>query len=339
MARELAAKIAEKAVSLNFERCGIVSVDRMREYGVKVADRIARFLESAGMYRRLFAFAELDRHYPWARSVVVCSWPLKTYRVPGALAGLISKNYLFDGRRDQNSEEYRARTAFERCMKKEFGLRVASSHDYGITSCRWAAYASGIGTIRRNNFLYGDHGSYYSLTVFLIDEEMEYTHSLTHKPCPDSCNLCVKHCPTGALAEPYATCGTACVSYLTNKAPDNGAFEKYASRIGNWIYGCDVCQDVCPFNKGQWGEDEFPGLEKLNATISLEKIVAMNYTYLREAIAPKFWYIGEQNLWKWKRNALSAMKNTGHKNYEAALTVALHDEDERIRNLAVRLSR
>jgi epoxyqueuosine reductase len=337
VAREIALEIVEKAASLNFERCGIIEVDRMREYGAKVNERIARFPESAGMYRRFLSLAEPDRDFPWARSVVACSWRHGVYRVPEGLAGLIGKSYLFDVRRGRNSEGYRARTEFERCMTKDLGLRVASSHDYGITSCRWAAFASGIGTIRRNNFFYGDHGSHYSLMVFLIDEAMEYTCTPTQKPCSDNCNLCVKNCPTGALAEPYATCGVACVSYLTNRAPDNGAFERYSPKIGSWIYGCDVCQDVCPFNRGEWSEDkDFPGLEELSASISLEKIVTMDYAYLREMIAPKFWYIEIEDLWKWKRNALAAMRNTGHKDYEAALAAALQDDDERIRNLAKR---
>jgi epoxyqueuosine reductase len=141
---------------------------------------------------------------------------------------------------------------------------------------------------------------------------MEYTCTPAHKPCSDNCNLCVKRCPTGALAGPYATCGVTCASFLTNKAPDNGAFEKYVSRIGNWLYGCDVCQDVCPFNKGQWSEDKnFPGLQELSADLSPEKIVTMDYAYLREVFAPKFWYIEAKDLWKWKRNALSVMRNKG----------------------------
>ncbi|MDR1620852.1 MAG: hypothetical protein LBS00_00590 [Synergistaceae bacterium] len=73
MTQGITQKIVEKAASLNFERCGIVGVDKMRGYGAKVASRIERFPESEGMYRRFLAFADPKRNYPWARSVVVCS--------------------------------------------------------------------------------------------------------------------------------------------------------------------------------------------------------------------------------------------------------------------------
>ncbi|MDR3231165.1 MAG: hypothetical protein LBT65_06980 [Synergistaceae bacterium] len=340
MERTLALKITERAVALNFERCGIIAVDRMKGYGEKVAARIRRFPESEGMYGRFMAFADPRQQFPWARSVVVCSWRYGVYRVPEGLDGRIGKAYLFDERRNPQSDGYRARTTLERYMTDELGLRVASSHDYGITSCRWAAMAAGIGTIRRNNFFYGDHGSWYSLVVFLTDEEMEYIHVPTQKPCSDGCNLCVKNCPTSALAEPYATCGTACVSFLTNKARNEALFEKHSAQIGEWVYGCDVCQDVCPFNRGQLsGDEKFSGLTELADALSLEKIVAMDYDYLRDVVAPKFWYIEPEDVWRWKRNALFALRNRRDDHYEAALRTAREDSDERVRALAEKLTK
>jgi epoxyqueuosine reductase len=130
-------------------------------------------------------------------------------------------------------------------------------------------------------------------------------------------------------------CGTACVSFLTNKASDEALFRRYAPQIGGWVYGCDVCQDVCPINKGKLsGEKEFPGIEELGSAISLEKIVMMDYAYLRDVIASKFWYIEAKDVWKWKRNALNAMLNTRHERHEAMLVVACDDKDVRIRMLA-----
>jgi epoxyqueuosine reductase len=310
MAEEKALRIAEQAASLSFERCGIVGMERMREYGEKLAARIERFPEAAGMYGRFFAFADPRQAFPWARSVVACSWRYGVYRVPEEFDGLVGKSYLFDERRNAESDGFRARTALEQYMKEELGLRVASSHDYGITSCRWAALSAGLGVIRRNNFFYGDHGSYYALIVFLVNEEMEHVHVPQSRPCSDNCNLCVKHCPTGALAEPYATCGPACVSFLTNKTRSEALFGKYASKLGSWVYGCDVCQDVCPFNRGKLsGEEEFPGIKELAAAFSLEKILTMDDAYLRDVVAPKFWYIEAENVWMWKRNALNALSN------------------------------
>jgi epoxyqueuosine reductase len=339
-----ASKIVERALALNFERCGVVGVDKMKGFGEKLTERIERFPESEGMYRRFFSFADPREQIPWAASVVVCSWRYGVYSAPKGLEGRIGKSYLFDERRDSDSEGYRARAALQQYMTEELGLRVAASHDYGITSCRWAAHSAGIGTIRNNNFFYGDHGSYYSLSVFLTDREMEYIHTPTHKPCSDGCGLCVKNCPTGALAAPYAMRGVTCVSFLTNKAPNNALFERYSSKIGDWIYGCDVCQDVCPFNHGQTGDREFPGLEELSGSLSLENIVTMDYGFLRSQIVPKFWYIEEKDVWKWKRNALFALLNRKKVSPDeddrrkAAFAIALEDEDPRIRVLAEKIS-
>jgi epoxyqueuosine reductase len=332
-----AEKIADRAVSLGFERCGIIKVEKMTPYGEKLASRIKRFPETAPMLVRFRAFADLTSQVSWARSVVICSWRDEAYRTPENLRGLIGKSYLFDARRDENSAGHRANAVLERYMTEELGVRTASSHDYGITSCRWAALSAGIGTVRKNNFFYGDYGSGYSLSAFLIDEELEYIHSTEHKPCPDGCDLCVKSCPTGSLAEPYAMNAFSCVSYMTTSARAGAAFEAKSSEIGGWIYGCDACQDACPFNRGKSPpEVEFPGVDYLADAISPDKIVSMNYDFLRDVMSKKFWYICGDDVWMWKRNALNAMKNLGDRRYGAALKVALLDGDNRVREIARR---
>jgi epoxyqueuosine reductase len=332
-----AGSIADRAVSLGFERCGIVKVEKMKPYGEKLASRIRRFPESAPILGKLSAFADLASGFPWARSVVICSWHNGAYLMPGNLRGLIGKSYMFDMRRCENSAGHRANAALESYMTDELGMRTASSLDYGITSCRWAALSAGIGTVRKNNFFYGDHGSSYSLSAFLIDEELEYIHEPKHKPCPDNCGLCARSCPTGALAGAYAMNAFSCVSFMTARVQGSSAFEARRSEIGGWIYGCDVCQDACPFNRGTPpGDAEFPGVNALAREISLEKIVSMSYGFLRDVMSKKFWYIGPDDAWMWKRNALNAMKNIGHERYGASIEIALHDEDARVRKIAQR---
>ncbi|GHV43995.1 Fe-S oxidoreductase [Synergistales bacterium] len=307
--KNIASKIADHAVSLGFERCGIIGVDAMKGYADKINERVARFPETGKLLRSFTGFADLREEYPWAKSVVICSRALRGYRVPAALNGAIGKHYLMDVRRDKATEGYRANAAFEKYMASEFEMRTASRHDRGITACRWAAMSAGIGVIRRNNFFYGDHGSYYTLTAFLIDRELRHTYVPSHKACPDNCNLCVKNCPTASLAEPYAMCAFTCASFLTNKCQDEAAFNAMASKLGGMLYGCDACQDACPFNKGQWvGDQDFPGLDEF-ADMTPEKILASDDEYLRKVVSPKFWYIAPEDVWMWKRNATNAMRN------------------------------
>ncbi|GHV55191.1 Fe-S oxidoreductase [Synergistales bacterium] len=331
-----AEKIVGRAAALGFERCGIIRVSAMKGYGEALAARMARFPETAPMLRNFMPFADPTEKCPWVKSIVICSRRCGVYRVPDNLGGMIGKHYLFDERRDAGSDGYRDTALFEKYMTDELHLQTASGNDYGITACRWAAKEAGIGVIRGNNFFYGDHGSYYSLYAFLIGEELEYIHSpLNNTPCPDNCNLCVKNCPTRSLAEPYAMSAFKCASFLTNKAGEDSGFKEHGAEIGGWIYGCDVCQDVCPFNKGELtGEREFNGLAELSAEISLEKLVAMDYASLRNLLSAKFWYIPPDEMWKWKRNALNAIANNWEERYADTIMLALRDEDERVREAA-----
>jgi epoxyqueuosine reductase len=332
---ERTGKIVGRAASLGFERCGIIGLDAMKGFAEKLAERISRFPESEQSLKSIGAFMMPEEKFQWGRSVVVCSWRNGVYRVPKHLDGLIGKAYLSDGRRDEKSDEYRASRGLVSYMSDELGLRVASSADGWVAPYRWAAQLTGLGVIRKNNFFYGDHGSYYFLSAFLIDDDLEHIYASDAAPCPESCGLCVRSCPTESLGAPFAMNMTTCVSYLTALSRDEGAFKKHSGKIGGWVYGCDVCQDVCPFNKGQLtGEAEFPGLEELSRNISLEKIVTMDYGYLRDVMAVKFWYIGRDDVWKWKRNALTAMLNNYNETYSAAIEAACEDEDERVRETA-----
>lgn len=110
----------------------------------------------------------------------------------------------------------------------------------------WAA-KSGLGWIGKNsNLLTQQVGSFYFIAELIIDLDLEYDQSTTDH-C-GSCSACIDACPTEAIVAPYIVDGSKCISYFTIELKENippamkGKFE-------NWAFGCDVCQDVCPWNR------------------------------------------------------------------------------------------
>ena len=118
----------------------------------------------------------------------------------------------------------------------------------------WAVH-SGLGWMGKNsNILNKQLGSWFFIGEMIIDLELSYD-SPTTDHC-GSCTRCIDACPTGAIFEPYRVDGSKCISYLTIELRKEIP-EEYHEQMGNWIYGCDICQDVCPWNrKARAGSEE-----------------------------------------------------------------------------------
>lgn len=110
----------------------------------------------------------------------------------------------------------------------------------------WAA-KSGLGWIGKNsNLLTQKVGSFYFIAELIIDLELEYDHATTDH-C-GSCTACIDACPTEAIVAPYVVDGSKCISYFTIELKENIPTEM-KGKFDDWIFGCDVCQDVCPWNR------------------------------------------------------------------------------------------
>lgn len=110
----------------------------------------------------------------------------------------------------------------------------------------WAA-KSGLGWIGKNtNLISQKVGSFYFLAEIIVDLEFEYDTPVTDH-C-GSCTACIDSCPTGALVKPYEIDASKCISYLTIELKDQIPSE-FNGKMDNWAFGCDVCQDVCPWNR------------------------------------------------------------------------------------------
>lgn len=110
----------------------------------------------------------------------------------------------------------------------------------------WAA-KSGLGWIGKNtNLITQRVGSFYFIAELIIDLELEYDYATTDH-C-GSCTACIDACPTEAIVAPYQVDGSKCISYFTIELKDNLP-EEMKGKFNDWAFGCDVCQDVCPWNR------------------------------------------------------------------------------------------
>ncbi len=110
----------------------------------------------------------------------------------------------------------------------------------------WAA-KSGLGWIGKNsNLLTKSVGSFYFIAELIVDLDLEYDQATTDH-C-GSCTACIDSCPTSAIIAPYVVDGSKCISYFTIELKNNIP-QEFKGKLDDWAFGCDICQDVCPWNR------------------------------------------------------------------------------------------
>lgn len=110
----------------------------------------------------------------------------------------------------------------------------------------WAA-KSGLGWIGKNsNLITQKVGSFYFIAELILDLELEYDYATTDH-C-GSCTACIDACPTEAIVAPYVVDGSKCISYFTIELKENIP-QEMKGKFDDWAFGCDTCQDVCPWNR------------------------------------------------------------------------------------------
>jgi len=329
-------KIREKALKLGYEDCGIIRVGALAGYREKLEERISRIPMGEKIYGRYRSYADPSADNPQIKSIIVAIVPTYRYNVPGEFDGVYGKAYMFDGRTDEQAPFFSIRREFSTFLES-LGLKCMLGSSFGIPApARWAAYQAGLGIIRQNNFFYTKNGSYNHIEMFAVDRELELIRDVKLKECSKDCNKCIGACPTHTLSAPYTMSMIGCASFQTSISANTGMAvpsPEMAEQIGCRLYGCDVCQDVCPFNKGKWtGGEDFPGLEALAPSMRPESIMEMSYDEIGRTLAPKYWYIKPENLWKWKLNALTVMMNGYSEKYKARIKLGLEDPNETVRD-------
>jgi epoxyqueuosine reductase len=195
---------------------------------------------------------------------------------------------------------------------------------------REAAARSGVGFYGKNTLLITRrHGSWVVLGTLVTDVELEPTAPLD-LDCGE-CRLCIDACPTGALDEPGTLDSTRCLSYWTQASEPPP--REYRAELGAQVYGCDICQDVCPWNRGvekrRAGE---PLPQDATPHVSLLDWLQSDPDELRRRFARL--YVPRDDGRRLRLNALVAAGNTGGDAERDAVTDYLDDPDAATRELA-----
>ena len=110
------------------------------------------------------------------------------------------------------------------------------------------AQKSGLGWVGKNaNLINKQQGSFFFIAELIIDLDLEYDNPFQNDYC-GTCTKCIDACPTDAIEEPFVVNGSKCISYFTIELKDALPTE-YKNKFDDWMFGCDVCQDVCPWNR------------------------------------------------------------------------------------------
>jgi epoxyqueuosine reductase len=348
---ELQAWLREQALDAGFDTAGVAAVpDNRSEQQSIDSDRFTAWIaagragEMEYLKRRtedgILLRSDLQVAFPWARSVIVCAMnynaaaPLSISSAPPQ-TGWIAR-YAWSGRAKDGGlvptdyhEELLARLRrLETALKQRAHCETKCYVDTGPIVERSAAARAGVGWIGKNTCVINQQlGSWLLLGIML-----------TSLPVPDdalallaadrcgSCTRCIDACPTGALIAPRQMDASRCISYLTIEKKGTIP-EELRNPMGRQVFGCDICQDVCPWNRRApiaVKEGMEPRPELVNP--ALEWLAALDASGFRRAFAGS--PLERTRRKRLQRNVAIAMGNTGDPRYLPQLEAWSAGDDE-----------
>ncbi len=193
---------------------------------------------------------------------------------------------------------------------------------------------AGLGWIGKNtNLINREQGSYFLLAEILLGIELDPDQPSLESSC-GSCTRCLDTCPTGALIEPYTLDANRCISYLTIEHRGEIPPE-LRSLMGDWIFGCDICQVVCPWNKpGAISPDVIEELAPRKELIDINLIEELSLSQEEFSLRFKGSPIKRTKRRGYLRNVAVALGNQGDIDALPALESALKDEESLVRRAA-----
>ena len=271
--RDLARLIKERALAEGFEKVGIVPARALdREY-----DQLAEWLrrgyqgQMKWMARDPEMRADPRELFLDTRSVIVVA---KNYYTPAqheddAHTGKVSRYAWGDDYHDVVGARLHSLLSWIKETVPGAEGKVCVDIQ-PVMDKAWAVRA-GLGWLgKHTNVITPEYGSWVFIGELLLNLELEYDSQQVEDHC-GSCTLCIDACPTGAIREPYVLDSNKCISYATIELRADEIPADVKDNLEGWLYGCDICQDVCPWNRFEQVTNETrfqPRAGNVNAELS-----------------------------------------------------------------------
>lgn len=260
--------IRSLAASLGFSFCGIAKARQLDEDAQRLEQWLKRGMHGGMGYMEHHFDLRINpaRLVPGARSVITLMlnyYPDSKQEAgaPGIARYAYGKDYHEVIRNKLNSLLQMAREKIGAIDGRGF---VDSAP---VLERSWAVN-SGLGWVGKNgNLISKGHGSYFFIATLITDLVLEYDDAFNYDYC-GTCTRCIDACPTEALLPDKVVDGSRCISYFTIELKSLLIPDEMKGKFGNWMFGCDICQEVCPWNRFSKPHAE-PELRPLPAILNL----------------------------------------------------------------------
>jgi len=269
----LAQLIKERALSEGFNKVGIVGASSLEEEGRRLKDWLARsyHADMSWLARDVEKRINPREIFPPARSVVVVALnyytPHQHQQTPAT--GKVSRYAWGDDYHDVVKAKLTSLLSWIRDQEPRAEGKICV--DIQPTMDKAWAVRAGLGWLgKHSNVITPEYGSWVFIGELLLNLELDYDTDQIEDHC-GTCTLCIDACPTAAITEPYVVDSNKCISYATIELRAPELPEQIENNLSGWLYGCDICQDVCPWNRfeGATAEGRFaPRQGNVNADLA-----------------------------------------------------------------------
>ena len=272
-ARDLSRRIKQQALNIGFEKVGVGPAVALDTESGRLTEWLARgyHADMRWMARDPERRTDPRKLFAGARSVVVV---VINYYAPekhseDSSMGKVSRYAWGDDYHEVVGAKLRSLLTWIQDEAPEAEGKVCVDIQPMMDKA-WAARA-GLGWIgKHTNLITTEYGSWVFIGELLLNLDLEYDNELVADHC-GTCTLCIEACPTQAITEPYVVDSNQCISYVTIELREPELPRAVAENLEGWFYGCDICQDVCPWNRFEQTTNEtrfLPREGNVNASLA-----------------------------------------------------------------------